>query len=311
MTFTVPLRSQNLRFLSWRMKFFLLLLVSYGDIELNPGPIKFPCGVCEKSVRSSQRGILCGSCNTWFHIQCQRISVALYNQLGTDSFPWTCGKCTLPPLTDSFFVPSFGSQRSSMDDQSSSSDFSSSFDFSSESNSSDCLTLQPLVHELCNFTSGHSGYSVAHLNINGLLSKMDYVSLLLSVCDLDVLTLSETKVDHSITDSELTVSGYRLMRKDRTRHGGGVAIYASNRRNCTLCLHVLPQPSPELESISVEFHAKSSRRTVIPCCYRPPSGSISLFANRLSELVENSYQLSSDILVLGDLNINFGGPIPQ
>ena len=35
-----------------------LLLLFCGDIEVNPGPVRFPCGVCNKSVRSNQLGIL-------------------------------------------------------------------------------------------------------------------------------------------------------------------------------------------------------------------------------------------------------------
>ena len=35
-----------------------LLLLS-GDIEINPGPVRYPCTVCAKPVRVNQRGVMC------------------------------------------------------------------------------------------------------------------------------------------------------------------------------------------------------------------------------------------------------------
>ena len=47
-----------------------LLLLSSGDVELNPGPArnwKYPCGVCSKPVRPDQKGVQCDLCSTWLH----------------------------------------------------------------------------------------------------------------------------------------------------------------------------------------------------------------------------------------------------
>ena len=38
-------------------KFTFLSLIFSGDISLNPGPVKYPCGSCEKPVKSNQHGI--------------------------------------------------------------------------------------------------------------------------------------------------------------------------------------------------------------------------------------------------------------
>ena len=46
---------------------FIILLLLSGDIASNPGPVKFPCGICNKPVRKNQRSeaynvktVLCG-----------------------------------------------------------------------------------------------------------------------------------------------------------------------------------------------------------------------------------------------------------
>ena len=46
-------------------KFTFLSLILSGDIALNPGPVKYPCGSCEKPVKSNQHGILCDGCEFW------------------------------------------------------------------------------------------------------------------------------------------------------------------------------------------------------------------------------------------------------
>ena len=39
------------------------------------------------------------------------------------------------------------------------------------------------------------------------------------------MTLSETHLCTNIDDSEIMIPGYTLMRRDRNRYGGGVAVY--------------------------------------------------------------------------------------
>ena len=48
---------------------------------------------------------------------------------------------------------------------------------------------------------------------------------------IDILEVNETRLDHTISSGEVTVSGYGLERKDRNRDGGGVALYIRNTIN--------------------------------------------------------------------------------
>ena len=54
----------------------MLLLALAND---TPGPIKFPCGTCNKPVASNQKATCCESCNTWFHTKCTKISNKIYS----------------------------------------------------------------------------------------------------------------------------------------------------------------------------------------------------------------------------------------
>ena len=84
------------------IELFLLLLMS-EDVSENPGPTRFPCGKCQKSVKRNQRGIQCESCFLWHHAKCIAMPVSEYNYLSNSSDDWYCYLCTLPPFTDSFF----------------------------------------------------------------------------------------------------------------------------------------------------------------------------------------------------------------
>jgi hypothetical protein len=41
----------------------------------------------------------------------------------------------------------------------------------------------------------------------------------------DILTLNEMRLDNSISDSEVKISAYDIIRRDRNRNGSGVAMY--------------------------------------------------------------------------------------
>lgn len=86
---------------SW---YVLLVLLTSGDINLNPGP-KFPCGCCEKPVRWNQKGICCDHCDKWYHKSCANVSSASYSVLNNSSASWICYECGLPNF-DSFFFQS-------------------------------------------------------------------------------------------------------------------------------------------------------------------------------------------------------------
>ena len=43
--------------------------------------------------------------------------------------------------------------------------------------------------------------------------------------NVDVFALNETRLDDSVNESDISVSMYNIVRKDRDRMGGDVAIY--------------------------------------------------------------------------------------
>ena len=57
---------------------------------------------------------------------------------------------------------------------------------------------------------------------------LDELKLLFEGKPVDVISINETRLDNTIDDSEMNISGYDLFRKDRSRNGGGVALHVRN-----------------------------------------------------------------------------------
>ena len=184
--------------------YWLLLLA--GDIETNPGLIKFPCTMCSKPVKRNQHGIQCDSCDLWTHAYCCNMGTDEYWCLSVSETEWLCPTCLISelPYANSSLV----------------SDASLSLlNLTNTSDSSLEPNLSPLTE--CKTTP-----IFCHLNVQSLLPKMDKFRLLLSEATRPAIVgVSETWLNSSVQDSEVSISSFELYRRDRRKHGGGVLVY--------------------------------------------------------------------------------------
>ena len=76
------------------------------------------------------------------------------------------------------------------------------------------------------------GLKVCFLHIRGLFKHLDELRLFSDEHNLHLISLNETKLDSDVADNELRQEGFHeIFRKDRTKDGGGVAIYARTIQN--------------------------------------------------------------------------------
>lgn len=61
----------------------------------------------------------------------------------------------------------------------------------------------------------------AYLNINSIRFKFTYIKELLINNTVDLLFLSETKIDSSFPDALFAMDNYHMWRADRNSSGGG------------------------------------------------------------------------------------------
>ena len=96
----------------------------------------------------------------------------------------------------------------------------------------------------------NKGLHFIHINARSLISKSEEIRLLVKAWNPAVLAISESWLDSSVNDSEITIQGYLCDRKDSNRQGGGVSLFiredlAYNRRN-DLC-------SENLEFLAIDL----------------------------------------------------------
>ena len=56
----------------------LLITTLSGDVQTNPGPIKYPCHTCHRPVANNHRAMGCENCGVWVHIKCGGVTPKQY-----------------------------------------------------------------------------------------------------------------------------------------------------------------------------------------------------------------------------------------
>ncbi len=110
--------------------------------------------------------------------------------------------------------------------------------------------------------------------------------------------LSETWLDCTISDSELSIPEYTCHRQDRNRHGGGVAVYISD-----WVRHIRRSDLEHegIESVWLEIRQRTNKPLLVCNLYRPPSSSSS-YLESIRVMLESALNEGKEVAVLGDLN---------
>ena len=56
---------------------------------------------------------------------------------------------------------------------------------------------------------------VGHINIDGLLSKISKIKVIIEESDLDILSITETHLSAAISDDKHNIKGYEFAKRDR------------------------------------------------------------------------------------------------
>ena len=118
----------------------------------------------------------------------------------------------------------------------------------------------------------------------------------------DIVSITETWLYEDICESESYIIGYKCVRCDRNRHGGGVALFISEKLEfqVTMC------GPKELEFLLVSVYNvnNANERVYVGLWYRPPDNMAVL--DDLYSILESLYiSVFSSFVLLGDFNINF------
>ena len=56
----------------------IAVILLNGDISTNPGPIQYPCGVCDQQIGLRDSALLCDNYNVRVHVKCDGIKPSEY-----------------------------------------------------------------------------------------------------------------------------------------------------------------------------------------------------------------------------------------
>ena len=142
------------------------------------------------------------------------------------------------------------------------------------------------------------GFKLACININGLCKHIDEIRYILINSPLEMLAINESKLDGTISDTEVYIPGYIIIRKDRSRSGGGVAFYIRENLSYTNRIDLVPDT---LEIICVEINLPHSRSFLVSTWYRPPSAEMQLF-DEYEKFIQRCDIEHKQLILMGDIN---------
>ena len=152
-------------------------------------------------------------------------------------------------------------------------------------------------------------FNLVHYNVNSITAegRLDELSTVCRLMNVDVLILTETKLDDTIPDNMIKIEGYHNpVRCDRFRsgrNGGGTLVYIAD--------HLVFEQKKDLqleyfEHLWVDIKIQS-KIISINALYRPPDNSSTsqeFYLNTMQNLLEKlgNYSKSQLKLIIGDQN---------
>ena len=144
----------------------------------------------------------------WVHNDCSFVTDFQYETMQKSSCTWICPKCEFFNFSDSFF-----SEQLNLEDQKR---------FISLAKDSETRTSSTVTKK----NKFVSGLKFSSINVNGIRSKKLELLAYLDFHQPQILAIQETKIDSSISISELfpETCPYNVYRKNRNSKGGGVML---------------------------------------------------------------------------------------
>ena len=136
------------------------------------------------------------------------------------------------------------------------------------------------------------------LNIFSLMPHLDELRIFISEHRPHIICITETKIDSTIDNSHIEIDDYVVVRNDRNRHGGGVAMYIHKTVNYKLREDLA---FSEIESISIQVKLGNYKPFIVTSVYRPPGKPVEYF-NELDKLFNSIDAEDKETIYLGDTN---------
>lgn len=144
-----------------------------------------------------------------------------------------------------------------------------------------------------------------YLNIQGLTNNFNELEILINQNKYEIIMLSETHTTNELTDGEIDIDGYKIVKLDSfSNRTGGVAIYInSNWQYEIIQEYVL---GVDIWWLAIKCVCESISFIVVTV-YRSPNrfSSKRQFCDLIREWIDYLDDISEKIIIVGDFNINW------
>ena len=129
---------------------------------------------------------------------------------------------------------------------------------------------------------------IGNLNINSIAVKFDQLKLMVKY-KVDILVLTETKIDSSFQNQQFHIEGFCLhIDLDRNKHGGAVLVYIREDIPSTILKKTfLPD---DIEGIFIELNLRKHKR-LLSATYHPPNQKDDYFFKHFGKAIDIYQQI--------------------
>ena len=145
------------------------------------------------------------------------------------------------------------------------------------------------------------GLKLVSLNIASLLKHLDELRIFVEEEKPHIIGINETRLDNMINDSDIEIDGFEVMRWDRDRNGGGVALYVHKSLDVTIRQDLM---DCNVESVSVQIKVGHYRPFIVTSLYRPPGKPVSHFKD-IEKTLSAIEADGKEAIIMGDTNCDY------
>ena len=138
---------------------------------------------------------------------------------------------------------------------------------------------------------------IGHININSIRNKFEMLSNSIKG-NLDILMISETKLDSTFPSNQFTIEGYAAPIRFDSNGRGGIILYIREDIPVRLLITSLPK---DFEGFFIELNLR--KKKILMCCsYNPARSDISSHVSIVGRSLDRYMSSYDNFLVTGDLN---------
>lgn len=149
--------------------------------------------------------------------------------------------------------------------------------------------------------------NICHINVQSIcarnFSKFYELKSVLLNSKLDIICMTESWLSDKITDQMIAIEGYKIIRNDRNRHGGGICVYYRDTLSCRIVnksIYDADYGRQITEFLLLDFR-HANENFLLAVYYNPPNLNC---ADILKSHFENFSVKYNSTYFIGDFNTN-------